>query len=545
MFLVVLDFEGVLVKGEYLQELATFAGKNREVDKLTRDGIEGRIDWKEALKLRMEHLKGVDYEKCMEAAKKLELYNGAKEFIEALREIGDVKVGIITGCFDIAVNPVKETLGLDFAVANRLLFNSGKLNGVEISVDVNKDVHMECLAKSYGVEMENVIAIGDGANDISMVSKAGLGIGFNPAPILEKHAKINLCTERLDKVLPIIKDFIEKRRSNKALKRFDKEEKQKALICDPIDKEGIELLRNSGFEVILKPKISYEDLKNLVSDCQVLIVRSRTKVTKEIIDAGRNLKIIARAGSGVDNIDVEYAEKKGINVICASESVTASVAELTVGLMISLVRHIPQADRAMKEGKWIRDKIEGWELQGKTVGIIGFGRIGQRVAKIARALGMKIIVCELNSPPENLLKELDAQLLPLKELLKISDIITLHVPLTQQTYHLIGEKEIQEMKNGAYIINTSRGSIIDEKALFEALKTGKIAGAAVDVYEKEPPEDYSLIKLPNVICTPHIGAQTIEAQRNASLSVATKIVEILKKGPERICDFKCRECSEY
>ncbi len=545
MFLVALDFEGVLVKGEYLQLLATFAGKNSEVEKLTKDGIEGRIDWREALKLRMEHLKGVDYEKCVEAAKKLELYDGAKEFVDALRKLGEIKVGIITGCFDIAVNPIKETLGLDFAVANRLLFNSGKLNGVEISVDVNKDVHMERLAKLYGVEMENVIAIGDGANDISMVSKAGLGIGFNPAPILEKHAKINLYAERLDEALPIIKDFIEERRGNKALKRFVKEGKQKVLICDLIDKEGIELLRRSGFEVALKPEISYEDLKSLVSDYQVLIVRSRTKVTKEIIDAGRNLKIIARAGSGVDNIDVEYAEKKGIKVVCASESVTTSVAELTIGLMISLARHISKADRAMKEGKWIKDKMEGWELQGKTVGIIGFGRIGQKVAKIAKALGMKIIVCELNSPPESLLKDLDAKVLPLKDLLKISDIITLHVPLTQQTYHLIGEKEIQEMKNGAYIVNTSRGSIIDEKALFEALKTGKIAGAAVDVYEKEPPEDYSFIKLPNVVCTPHIGAQTVEAQRNASLAVATKIVEILKKSPERICNYKCRECSEY
>jgi D-3-phosphoglycerate dehydrogenase len=545
MFLVALDFEGVLVKGEYLQELATFAGKNSEVEKLTKDGIEGRIDWKEALKLRVEHLKGVEYEKCVEAAKKLELYDGAKEFVDALRDLSEIKVGIITGCFDIAVNPVKEKLGLDFAVANRLLFNSGKLNGVEISVDVNKDVHMECLANRYGIEMENVIAIGDGANDISMVSKAGLGIGFNPAKILEKYAKINLYAKRLDEALPIIKDFIEKRHGNEALKRFMKEGKQKALICDPIDKEGIELLRRSGFEVALKPEISYEDLKSLVSDYQVLIVRSRTKVTKEIIDAGRNLKIIARAGSGVDNIDVEYAEKKGIKVVCASESVTTSVAELTVGLMISLARHIPKADRAMKEGKWIRDKIEGWELQGKTVGIIGFGRIGQRVAKIAKALGMKIIVCELNSPPENLLKDLDAKLLPLKDLLKSSDIITLHVPLTQQTYHLIGEKEIQEMKKGAYIVNTSRGPIIDEKALFEALKTGKLGGAAVDVYEKEPPEDYSFIKLPNVICTPHIGAQTLEAQRNASLAVATKIVEILKKSPEKICDYKCRECSEY
>jgi D-3-phosphoglycerate dehydrogenase len=542
MFLVILDFDGVLVKGEYLLELARIAGKSSEIEKITRDAIEGRVSWRESLIKRIELLKGVEYEKCVKAAENLELTQGAKEFLDSLRKLGKVKVGVITGCFDIAVNPIKEKLGLDFAITNELIFNDGKLAGVKINVDTNKDKHMEHLAKQYQVKMDNVIAIGDGANDINMIRKAGLGIAFNPTQILKEHAKISIYSERLDETLPIIEQFIQERRKNE---NTTSKEKLKVLVCDPIDPEGIELLKEFGFEVLVEPEISMEDLKRKVAEYHVLIVRSRTKVTKDVIDAGKNLKIIARAGAGVDNIDVEYAEKKGIRVVCTPEAVATAVAELTMGLILSLARQIPTADRAMKEGRWIKKEIVGWELQGKTIGIIGFGRIGQRVARLAKAFGMKIVVCELNRVPEHLLKELDVEIAPLEKLLKKSDIITLHVPLTQETYHMIGKKEIEQMKNGVYVVNTSRGGIIDEKALFEALKTGKIAGAALDVYEKEPPNDFSLIKLSNVICTPHIGAQTLEAQKCASIMVAQKIISIVKHDLKVSCDHECRECDKF
>ncbi|MBC7130170.1 D-2-hydroxyacid dehydrogenase [Candidatus Bathyarchaeota archaeon] len=375
-----------------------------------------------------------------------------------------------------------------------------------------------------------------------MIRKAGLGIGFNPTQALEKHAKVNIRAEKLSEIIPIIESFIrEKENQQKPLI----EENNRVLVCDPIDPEGIEVLRKNGFEVAVKPDISREELKKEVADCQILIVRSRTKVTKEIIDAGKNLKIIARAGAGVDNIDVEYAEKKGIKVICAPEAVAVAVAELTIGLILSLARSIPKADRAMKNEKWIKRELKGWELYGKTIGIIGFGRIGQRVARLAKAFGMKILVCDLNSPPARLLEELRAKVVPLEELLRESDIVTLHVPLTAQTYHMIGEKELQQMKDGAYLVNTSRGPVVDEKALYEALKKGKLAGAAIDVYEKEPPDDYTLMKLENVVCTPHIGAQTRESQKMASLAVAYKIIQAIKHPTENICDFKCYECSEY
>ncbi|MCS7114961.1 MAG: phosphoserine phosphatase SerB [Nitrososphaerota archaeon] len=540
MFLVALDFEGVLVKGEYLLELAKMVGKCDVVEELTRGGVEGRLKWKETLHKRIALLKGVEYKNCLEATKALKLYPGAREFVDALRKLGNVKVGIVTGCFDIVVNPVKEELGLDFAVANKLVFKDGRLAGVDLVVDANKDIHVECLAKRYGVKMENVIAIGDGANDASMISKAGLGIAFNPAPILTKYAEVTLKAERLDEALPIIKEFISKRQAveNSSEKRLA----PKILICDPIDEEGIELFQKFGFEVVNKPGITFEDLKKEVADCDVLIVRSRTKVTKEIIDFGKNLKVIARAGAGIDNIDVEYAEKKGIKVICASDAVANSVAELTVGLMLSLARQIPRADHEMKNGKWAKNELEGWELRGKTLGIIGFGRIGQRVAQLAKAFGMKILIYDLNKPAENSLKELNAQLVSLDELLNKSDIITLHVPLTNQTYHMIGRNEIGKMKDGVYVVNTSRGSVIDEKALFDALKTGKIAGAALDVYEKEPPNDRSIVELKNVVCTPHIGAQTLEAQKDTSVDIATKIIQLFKHRPEDLCEKPCQEC---
>lgn len=300
---------------------------------------------------------------------------------------------------------------------------------------------------------------------------------------------------------------------------------KKVLICDIMDSEGISLLKQFGFIVINKPSISYEELKNYVADCDVLVVRSRMKVTKEIINASKNLKMIVKVGSGVDNIDVEYAGKKSIKVVSTPEAVTNAVAELTIGLLLSLARQIPKADYAMKEGRWIKDELKGWELNGKTLGIIGCGRIGRKVAQIAKSLGMKILVYDIDSTCEEFIKKIEGKLVSFEELLRKSDVITIHVPLTPQTYHMISEKEIQQMKNGVYIINTSRGAVINEKALFNALQSGKIAGAALDVYEVEPPKDYSLIKLANVICTPHIGAQTMKAQKLASKMVAEKIIE--------------------
>jgi D-3-phosphoglycerate dehydrogenase len=304
--------------------------------------------------------------------------------------------------------------------------------------------------------------------------------------------------------------------------------KRKVLVCDPIHEEGVKRLRKAGFEVDANPTIDSETLKKIVADYEALIVRGRTKVTKEIIEAGIRLKAIGRAGVGVDNIDVEAAKKKGIVVLNTPEAPANAVAELTIGLLLSLARSISLADRTMKEGKWIKKELPGWQLKGKTLGTIGLGNIGERVARIAKAFGMNIIITKRTPPSQELLKELAAKFVPLEELLRESDVITLHVPLTPETHQMIGAREFKLMKDGAFFINTSRGSIVDENALLEALRSGKLGGAALDVYEVEPPKDLELVKLPNVVCTPHIGAQTKDAQREAGTMIADKVVNLLK-----------------
>jgi D-3-phosphoglycerate dehydrogenase len=303
--------------------------------------------------------------------------------------------------------------------------------------------------------------------------------------------------------------------------------KAKILVCDPIHKEGIEKLEEAGFEVDVNPTISHEQLRKAVSDYDALIVRGRTKVTREIIEAGKRLKIIGRAGVGLDNIDLDTAEKRGITVLNTPEAPAEAVAELTIGLILSLARNIPLADRTMKAGKWIKKELMGWQLKDKTLGTIGLGNIGLKVARLASAFGMKILITKRTPPAPEVLRELDGEFIPLKEMLQRSDIVTVHVPLTPQTHHMIGEEEIQLMKKGAYLINTSRGAIVDERALLEALKSAKLTGAALDVYEEEPPKDLTLIKMPNVVCTPHIGAQTEETQKAAATLIAEKIINSL------------------
>jgi D-3-phosphoglycerate dehydrogenase len=306
-------------------------------------------------------------------------------------------------------------------------------------------------------------------------------------------------------------------------------QKIRVLVCDPIHEVGIEKLEGAGFEVDLRPDITPEELEAAVPNYNVVIVRGRTKVTREVIQAGKQLKVVGRAGTGLDNIDVEAAQKSGVKVLNTPEAPAEAVAELTMGLILCLARNIPFADKSMKERRWAKKRLMGWELRGKTLGTIGLGNIGEKVARLAKAFGMKILITKRTPPAPALLKELEAEFIPLQELLRRSDVVTIHVPYTPQTHHMIGEKEIEAMKDGAFLINTSRGAIVDEKALVRALKSGKLRGAALDVYEVEPPNDWTLMQLPNVVCTPHIGAQTLEAQKAASDLIAEKIISLFRK----------------
>jgi D-3-phosphoglycerate dehydrogenase len=302
----------------------------------------------------------------------------------------------------------------------------------------------------------------------------------------------------------------------------------KVLVCDPIHQDGIEHLKRAGFTVDVKPSISDEELKNLVSTYDVLVVRSRTKVTAEVIGRGRRLKAVGRAGVGLENIDVDAAKKRNIAVFNSPEAPAEAVAELTICLLISMARRLPYADRTMKEGQWAKKQLMGWQLEGKTLGMLGLGNIGKRVAKIAKALGMKILITKRTPPDPELLSELAGEYVPLRKLLMRSDVVTIHVPLTQQTRHMIGREELDLMKDGSYMINTARGSVVDEKALVDALRSGKLAGAALDVYAVEPPKDLDLVTLQNVVCTPHIGGQTEESQRSNATIIADKIIAHLE-----------------
>ena len=300
------------------------------------------------------------------------------------------------------------------------------------------------------------------------------------------------------------------------------------LICDSINQTGIDILKKAGMQVDYKPNILTDELLSIIKDYQVILVRSRTKITREIIQAASNAKIIARAGVGLDNIEVTAAEEKGIRVVNAPEAAINAVSELTVGNMISLARSIPLADSEMKRGKWIKKNLMGTELSGKYLGIVGVGNIGRNVGRIAKALRMNIIGYDPYPIDRDYIKEVGLIVTDLNTLIQSADFITCHVPLLEETKHLFNAELISNMKSTAYIINASRGGVIDETALYNALRNGSIAGAALDVFETEPPLNNLLIELPNVICTPHIGAQTKEAQELTSIVIAEKIIQIIR-----------------
>jgi len=293
------------------------------------------------------------------------------------------------------------------------------------------------------------------------------------------------------------------------------------LVSDHLHPDGVEELKKLG-EVRVKTGLPPSELLKEVEDVDVLVVRSATKVTREVLEAGKRLKIVARAGVGLDNIDQEAAKERGIKVLNAPESVSVAVAELVLGLMLSWCRRIPAADASMRQGKWEKSKFMGIELRGKTLGILGTGRIGLEVARRAKAFGMRLLGHDIVQSKEFL--ELGGEYVGLEDLLRNSDFVSLHVPLNEQTRNMLGERELRMMKPTAVLINTSRGAVVQEEALLKALREGWIAGACLDVYWKEPiSSDHPLLQLSNVVLTPHLGASTEEAQREAALVVAEKI----------------------
>ena len=305
----------------------------------------------------------------------------------------------------------------------------------------------------------------------------------------------------------------------------------KILVTDVIAEEAMELLKKNH-EVTFKD-ITGEELAREIAPYHALMVRSGTKVTAEAINNAENLIVIGRAGIGVDNIDVKAATRNGIKVVNSPTGATISVAELTIGHMISLARRLPKADRTTRAGEWAKKKLKGVELNGKTLGLIGCGNIGRVVAKYARALNMSVIGYDPYISKEKLEEEGIEKVESVGEVMGRADFISIHVPHTPETHHLINGEMLSKMKTSAYIINCARGGVVDEKALYNALKENKIAGAALDVYEEEPAKNNPLFELDNAVFTPHIGASTKEGQIRAGTICAEQILKVLEgKEPD-------------
>ncbi len=306
----------------------------------------------------------------------------------------------------------------------------------------------------------------------------------------------------------------------------------RVLIADPVAPEGIELLRRVA-EVDVKTGLPQDSLIATIPSYDALVVRSETKVTRPVIEAAERLQVVGRAGVGVDNIDLDAATERGIVVVNAPQGNTVAAAEHTIALLLALARHIPQADASMRAGKWDRKSYIGTEVRGKTLGIIGLGKIGSEVARRATALEMRVLAVDPFVPVERA-RALGVESVDFEQLLILSDFISVHPPLTAATQGMIGAAEIARMKDGVRIINVARGGIIDETALADAVRSGKVAGAAVDVFTSEPPPpDNPLLGDPRIITTPHLGASTAEAQERVAIDVAEQIVDVLQGRPAR------------
>ena len=303
---------------------------------------------------------------------------------------------------------------------------------------------------------------------------------------------------------------------------------QSVLICDQVSSTLKDILEKNGLKVTYEPEITPEQIAEKIGNFEVVVVRSRTKMTRELIAKADKCKIIARVGIGLDNIDQDAAKEKNIRVINAVEGAITAVAELVIGLMISMAREISRADREIRNGNWIKKELMGSELKGKYLGIVGLGNIGKRLGRLARALNMNIIGYDVVPIDDEFSKEVGLMKADLDTLLSSADYVSFHVPLLDSTRHMINAEKLKMMKNTARIINTSRGGVIDEEALYNSLKDGSLAGAALDVFEVEPATENKLITLPNFIATPHIGAQTKEAQLLAANIIAEKIIQVLR-----------------
>lgn len=303
----------------------------------------------------------------------------------------------------------------------------------------------------------------------------------------------------------------------------------KILISDPLAGVAINKLRDAGLDITVQTGLAPEALLKIIPDYHVIAVRSATKVTREVVNAAKNLKLVVRAGVGLDNVDAAACKERGIEVKNTPNATSTSVAEHVMALMLALARHIPQANTSLKAGKWDRKSFEGIELLEKTLGIVGLGRIGVEVAKKGKAMGMKVLATDPQSSAQLVAQALDIEFRSFEDILTHADFITIHVPFNDETRNLFNQTTMGKMKKGAFLVNCARGGIVDEKVLMAMLDQGHIRGAAMDVFLEEPPKDNPIVKHPKVIAVPHLGASTTEGQGRAGVEVADIIIAYAKK----------------
>lgn len=309
----------------------------------------------------------------------------------------------------------------------------------------------------------------------------------------------------------------------------------KILVSDKLDKEAVDMMKDAGFEVTVKTDMTPEELLGVIPDYDAIVVRSATKVKREVIEKGTNLKLIARAGVGLDNVDKDAAKEKGIKVVNTPAATSISVAELALGMMFAAARHIVRGTEGLRAAKWEKSALKGIELNGKTLGIIGCGRIGCELASRAHALGMKVLGSDIEGACDpGKLKCYHIEFTSYDEVMKNADFISFHVPLTDKTKHMINKDTIAKMKKGVIIVNCARGGVIHEGDLLDALNSGHVANAAMDVYEVEPAKDNPLFKHQNFLGTPHIGANTEEGQKRAGIQIAELVIENLKSMSAKV-----------
>ena len=303
----------------------------------------------------------------------------------------------------------------------------------------------------------------------------------------------------------------------------------KILISDKTHPSCAETFRQAGLEVDEKPGLSPEERKAIIGDYAGLVVRSATKVTPDLLEAAKNLKVVGRAGAGLDNVDIPAATAKGVVVMNTPGQNSNAAAELAITMVFALSRHLYRACESLKACRWEKKALEGREVMGKTLGVVGYGNIGRLVGELGRGVKMKVLGYDPFLSAEQI-KALGAEPVSFEDLLAGSDFVSIHVPRTKETAGLFGKENLAKMKDGAYLINCARGGLVDEEALYDALKSGKLAGAALDVFSEEPPGEHKLLELDNFICTPHLGASTLEAQINVAVAVAEQMTKYLKEG---------------